>query len=338
LIDLNDLNMRRLITMTQDAYLAFETGGTKLVAGVAGADGTLIETRIISREHTDKASRSLSRLIEVGKALRAEHEAKGMTFCGIGFGYGGQVRRSNQRVMTCFHEEGWEDIDVHAELQNVFALPVAIENDCKLAGLAEARMGAGKGYNTVFYITIGTGIGGGIIRDGHVLNFGDTGEAEIGHMVVMPHEGFACPCGNKGCLETIAAGPGMAVFAKKLAKDHAGQWKGNDVAQRAIHDKRFTAKDLMAAYEENDLFAGVTMRVIATFIGQALGSMIQIINPDVIVFGGGVGSSSERYVNLIEEVTRPFVMPNMRDHCKFVHTALRENVVTQGAALMAIGR
>jgi len=324
--------------MTKDAYLAFETGGTKLVAGVAGEDGALIETRIIAREHTDNAPRSLSRLIEVGKALREEHEAKGATFRGIGFGYGGQVSRSAQRVLACPHEAGWEDIDIHAEMQNAFALPSAIENDCKLAGLAEARMGAGVGYRTVFYITIGTGIGGGIIRDGHVLNFGDTGEAEIGHVVVMPHEGFQCPCGNKGCLETIAAGPGMALFAKKLAKDHAGQWKVNDIAQRAIHDRQFTARDLMAAYEQHDLFASVTMRVIATFIGQALASMIQIINPDVIVFGGGAGSSSERYVKLIEEVTPAFVMPNLRGHCKFVRTALRENVVTQGAALLALGR
>src|SRR6187549_1973527 len=107
--------------MTQDAYLAFETGGTKLVAGVAGEDGSLIETRIIAREHTDKAPRSLSRLIEVGKALREAHEAKGETFRGIGFGYGGQVSRSTQRVLACPHEDGWEDIDIHAEMQRTFA-------------------------------------------------------------------------------------------------------------------------------------------------------------------------------------------------------------------------
>lgn len=323
--------------MTHDAYLAFETGGTKLVAGVAGSDGALIETRILTREHSNTAPRSLSRLIDAGKALRAEHEAKGFVFRGVGFGYGGQVVRSAQRVLACPHEAGWEDIDVRSELQRAFGLPNAIENDCKLAALAEARMGAGKGYRTLFYITIGTGIGGGLVRDGHVLDFGDAGEAEIGHIVVM-HEGFACPCGNKGCLETIAAGPGMVTFAKKLAKDHAGDWKGNAIAQRAIHDKKFTAKDLIAGYEQRDLFAGVTLRVIATFIGQALAGVIQIVNPDVIVFGGGVGASSERYVKLIEETTAQFVMPTLRGHCKFVQTALRENVVTQGAALLAMSQ
>lgn len=84
--------------MTHDAFLAFETGGTKLVAGVAGADGALIETRILAREPSDTAPRSLSRLIDAGAALRAEHEANGAIFRGVGFGYGGQVARSAARA------------------------------------------------------------------------------------------------------------------------------------------------------------------------------------------------------------------------------------------------
>ncbi len=204
--------------MTQDAYLAFETGGTKLVAGVAGANGRLIGTRILMREGTDRAQRSLSRLIEAGAALRAEHETRGLTFRSIGFGYGGQVSRSTQRVLACPHEAGWEDVDVQAELQCAFGLPGAIENDCKLAGLAEARLGAGAGHRTVFYITIGTGIGGGVVSSEQIIDFGDTGEAEIGHIVVMPQDGFQCGCGNTGCLETVASGPGMAALARKLAQ------------------------------------------------------------------------------------------------------------------------
>lgn len=322
--------------MTHDVFLAFETGGTKLVAGVAGADGKLIETRMLTREHADAAPRSLSRLIEAGAALRAEYEARGATFRGIGFGYGGQIVRSTGRALACPHEAGWEDIGVQAELQRAFALPSAIENDCKLAALAEAHMGAGAGFRTVFYVTIGTGIGGGIVRDGQVLDFGDAGEAEIGHLIVMSQDGFPCGCGNRGCLETVAAGPGMAVLAKKLARDQAGDWKGNAVAQRAMHDSHFTAKDLMIGYEQQDPFASSALRVIATFVGQALASVIQIVNPDMVVFGGGVGASSARYVQLIEEMAAPFVMPTLRGHCRFVQTALRENVVTQGAALLAM--
>ena len=195
--------------MTNRAYLAFETGGTKLVAAVALADGKLIESRIIARAPSNRASHSLSQLIETAMQLRKGYEACGYGFAGIGFGYGGQVSRSAQRVLRCPHEDGWEDIDVRAELESAFDLPSIIENDCKLAALAEAILGAGRSQPTVFYITIGTGVGGGIVREGKIADFGDSGEAEIGHMVVMTQEGFSCPCGNKGCLETIASGPGL---------------------------------------------------------------------------------------------------------------------------------
>jgi glucokinase len=320
--------------MMSAAYLAFETGGTKLVAAVADQNGALIETRILARQPSDRAPHSLGQLIEAAQQLRAAHEADGATLKGIGFGYGGQVSRSQQRVLRCPHEDGWEDIDVRDVLTREFGLPSAIENDCKLAALAEARLGAGRGYRTVFYVTIGTGIGGGIVRDGQIVDFGDAGEAEIGHIFVM-QDGFACGCGKRGCLETVASGPGLVALARKLAKDHPGDWKGNTVSQRAIHDKRLTAKDLFEAYEQNEIFTSVTLRVAATFIGQALASMIQIVNPDVIVIGGGVGASSERFVNLIAEVTQPFVMPSLRGRCACVRTALRENVVAQGAALLA---
>lgn len=317
------------------AYLAFETGGTKLVAAVADSEGKLIETRVLPRDPANRAPQSLAQLIEAAAQLRAMHEANGAIFIGIGFGYGGQVSRSQQRVLRCPHEEGWEDIDVCAELRLAFNLPSAIENDCKLAALAEATLGAGRNYRTVFYMTIGTGVGGGIVRDGEIVDFGDAGEAEVGHITVMPHDGPVCGCGKRGCLETVASGPGLAALAKKLANDHPDDWKGNAVSQRALLDQRFTAKDLFDAYADNEVFAGEVLRVAATFTGQALASVIQLINPDVIVLGGGVGASSEPYIALIAGSSAPFVMPNLRGCCAFVRSALRENVVTQGAALLA---
>jgi glucokinase len=320
--------------MTRQAYLAFETGGTKLVAAIADASGKLIETRTLARQPADHAPRSLSNLIEAAKALHADYETKGHNLRGIGFGYGGQVSRSQQRVLRCPHEEGWEDVDVRDVLLREFGLPSAIENDCKLAALAEAHLGAGRGHRTVLYVTIGTGIGGGIVRDGQIMDFGDVGEAEVGHIFVM-QDGFTCGCGKKGCLETVASGPGLVALARKLVKDHPGDWKGNAISQRAIHDKRFTAKDLFDAYADNEIFTSVTLRMAAEFTGQALASAIQLLNPDVIVFGGGVGASSERYIALIAEMTAQFVMPSLRGRCQFVRSQLREQVVTQGAALLA---
>lgn len=319
----------------RDAYLALETGGTKLVAAVADADGCLIEARVLARAPDNRAPDSLAELIDAAQVLLAAHAARGLAFRGVGFGYGGQVSRAAQRALRCPHEEGWEDIDVRAELERAFGLPVLMENDCKLAALAEAVMGAGQGHRTVVYVTIGTGIGGGIVRDGHIVEFGDSGEAEIGHITVMPHNGLPCGCGKSGCLESVASGPGLIAFARRLAKEHPRDWADNAVAQRALHDGEFTAKDLFSAFERDDPFASAVLGAAAAFFGQALASVVQIINPDVVVFGGGVGVSSERFVRMILDETERYVMPMLRGRCAFVRSQLREHVVTQGAALLA---
>lgn len=318
-----------------DAYLAFETGGTKLVAAVADAAGRLIESRTLRRDPRNHAPQTLAALIEAAGQLRTAHEAHGAVFKGVGFGYGGQVSRAQQRVLRNPHEDGWEDIDVRDELRRAFDLPSVIENDCKLAALAEARLGAGRGQRTVFYLTIGTGIGGGIVREGNIVDFGDAGEAEIGHIVVMPQDGFVCGCGNRGCLETVASGPGLVNLARKLAQDCPAAWRDSTIARRALHDARFTAADLFEAYAREDPFAGETVRVAVEFIAQALAGVIQIVNPDAVVIGGGVGTSSERFIRLISARTQPLVMPALRGRCRFVMSQLREQVVTQGAALLA---
>ncbi|MEZ5366236.1 MAG: ROK family protein [Bryobacterales bacterium] len=150
--------------MSRRRFLVFETGGTKLVAALADAEGRLLETRILRRNQDDRAEHSLERLIETGREL-----AKGVDLSGVGFGYGGAVNRAVRRPMICLHEPGWEDLDPVARLEAEFGAPTAIENDCKLAALAEARLGAGKGSDTVFYITIGTGIGGGLVHNGSIV-------------------------------------------------------------------------------------------------------------------------------------------------------------------------
>jgi glucokinase len=148
------------------------------------------------RQSSDRAPHSFDRLIAAARELRGRHEAQGRVFRAVGFGYDGQVNLSQQRVLRCPHEEGWEDLDVRDVLQREFALPCVIENDCKLAALAEAHLGAGRGHRTVFYVTIGTGIGGGIVRDGQIVDFGESGEAEIGHIIVDAGGGLLCPCGS----------------------------------------------------------------------------------------------------------------------------------------------
>ena len=132
--------------MRDDCYLVFETGGTKLVAGVAGGDCRIVETEILYREEGNRAQTSLRRLIEAGHALKSKYEQQARSFRACGFGFGGYVRRSTRQPFSCLHEDGWDDLQVVEILESEFGLPVAVENDGKLGALAEAHFGAGKGF------------------------------------------------------------------------------------------------------------------------------------------------------------------------------------------------
>jgi glucokinase len=238
--------------------------------------------------------------------------------------------------MQCFHEDGWESLDVLAELRKRFDLPARIENDCKLAALAEALDGAGRGFGTVFYITIGTGIGGGIVREGRIVDLGGNGEAEIGHMTVEFDEAWAlpCACGKRGCLEAHCAGPGLRDLARQLATRDAQRWT-DDANARAAKQGALDGPALFQAWRSGNAFADAVIQRATTLLGRGLGAMIQIVNPDVVVLGGGVSTGNAGLIELIDRQTRPFIMPNLRDHARFVPTALREDVVAHGAALLA---
>ncbi len=298
-------------------YLTFETGGTKLVAGVADRDAKLLETRIVYRKPDDKAPTSFANVLKLGRELKIEYEAKGAQFRAVGFGFGGTVHRSARRPHLCLHEDGWEDVDVTAELERELSLPAAIENDCKLAALAEAHFGAGRGAETVFYMTIGTGVGGGIVRRGRIQQFSDIGEAEIGHIVVAP-DGPPCCCGSRGCVEAVCSGPGMTQLSEWMSG-------APGVSSRRLMEDAFSGDEL-------------AMQVVnraAGYLATAIAAAINLTAADCFVIGGGVGTSEPRYLRMIEAKTRPLIVPYFREKFRMEASTLGEGVVTQGAALLA---
>ena len=293
--------------MSEPRFLVFETGGTKLVAALADADARLLETRILRRNAQDRAEQSLARLLETGRELAAGARLKG-----VGFGYGGAVNRAERRPLICLHEPGWEELDPVGALEAEFDAPVALENDCKLAALAEAHLGAGKGSETLFYMTIGTGIGGGLVRNGEIVALSPLGEAEIGHVVVDP-AGPGCDCGRRGCLEALCSGPNLP----RLSKGRAA-----------------TSEELFEMAETGDEAAQEALDRASTYLAQALSMVTNLMCPDVIVVGGGLGAAYPAFLAQVEERTRERTVPYFRERVRVVPSKLRENVVTQGAALL----
>lgn len=300
----------------QPVVLAFESGGTKLVASLFDWQGDLVRQVRVARLRENRAADTMRELIMAGRRLRVQAEAEGMAVVAVGFGYGGLVRRESQSAYLCLHEEGWGDVDAEAMLREAFGVPVFIENDCKVAALAEALKGAGRGAAAVFYATIGTGVGGGLVRQGRIAALHDGGEAEIGHLIAEV-DGPECGCGGRGCVEALCAGPGMAALG----------WPRYQ-STPAIFD----------AWQRGESEATAIVERCAGHMARALGAVMALLHPTRIVLGGGVASGNPRYVERIATLARPLVVSYFRDEFEVRVAELGEAVVGQGAALLAIQR
>lgn len=318
-------------------FLAFETGGTKLVAGIAGPDARLSRMAVVHRPKDDKAGESFRRIVEIAEGLLADEGIRRSQLHAIGFGFGGTVQRSSNRPDRCLHEEGWEDLDVAAELEVRFQVPVHVENDCKLAALAEAHFGAGMGARSVFYLTLGTGVGGGFVLDGQILALGDLGEAEIGHVVVDP-DGPECCCGNRGCVEALCSGPGLSNFCRVLAERYPSEWNRSGLAESSHGKAQLGSERIIRSWEAGDRFAERVVVQALNGLAVAVAAAINLLVPERVVVGGGLGTSSPRLLDLLGELTHPMVVPYFRKSYSLVGSTLREGAVTQGAAILASQR
>lgn len=296
------------------SILCMESGGTKLVAASADRQGRLQQVVRRQRRADQRAGETLGMLIEMGREVCREAAPPEAA----SFGFGGLVRRSDCRAHLCFHEEGWSEIDARQVLADAFQVPVFIENDCKLAGLGEAHCGWNFLDGVLFYATIGTGIGGATISRGRLLEMGPLGEAEIGHCIV-DENGPPCPCGNHGCLEALCAGPALEGLAQSFGLT-------TDVPS------------LMESYRQKDALARQVVQRAARYLGQAFGTVVNLIQPQLIVLGGGVMKSNRAFLETIARHTESFVFPPFRAHYRFELSRLEETAVCQGAALYAAQR
>ena len=279
----------------------------------------------------------MSRVIDAAKKLLSRQGIANRELCAIGFGFGGTVRRSTNSPHLCLHEGGWESIDVAAQLRDDFEVPVFVENDCKLAALAEAHFGAGSGARSVFYVTLGTGVGGGFVQDGVIRAFGDCGEAEIGHIVVDP-EGPNCCCGNRGCVEALCSGPGLAKLCSLLASRHPQEWQSSALAHYSPQSAAISSERVIRCWESGDRFAERVVHRAADGLASALAATVNLLVPERIVIGGGLGTASPKLLDLLRERIAPLVVPYFRDQYSLVASGLREAAVSQGAAILAAQR
>jgi glucokinase len=264
---------------------AVDIGGTKIAVGMVDESG-----RVLSKmESPTDPERYADGLDRISGMLRDTAKNAGVEISGIGIGSTGPVDPIAGEFGDVDFLPGWRQKKPVADLQRIFNVRVALENDADAAALAEASWGAGKHKSRLVYVTVGTGIGGGVVLDGELYRGVDGAHPELGHHVIDP-SGPPCSCGFRGCWESLAAGPAMAAWFKSQAPA--------DYPRR----ESVNARDICELAQQGDELARRTVEREAYYLGLGLANLINLFAPDAIVLSGSVLKSSLLFMDGIRSV------------------------------------
>jgi len=261
-----------------DSIGAVDIGGTKIAIGIVASDG-----RIITRRETPThAHRGPQHAVDrIAHFLRQSMAETGLQLEGIGIGSTGPVYPATGEVGEVEFLPGWEGFNIIQALNRELGLPCKIENDADAAALGEAAWGAGRGISRFSYVTVSTGIGVGLVFDGHLYRGVADAHPEIGHMLLDP-SGPTCACGGRGCWETMASGTGISRF-----------WHEKT-------GKELTAEAIFNLAESGDSDALAVIQRAASYLGIGLANLTTIFVPEVIALGGGVMRSRHLFWNQLQ--------------------------------------
>ncbi len=263
--------------------VGIDVGGTKIAAGVVAEDGTMLESTRRESPATEPAA-----IAESIAAIVAEY-ADDHEITAVGVAAAGFIDLARTEVMFA-PNLAWRDEPLRRLIAERVSFPTVLENDANAAAWAEYRFGSGRGARTLLLATIGTGIGGGLVLDGEVFRGGFGVAAEIGHLRAVPG-GRQCPCGLHGCWETYGSGSGLSTTARELAAaDPSRAEVLLKLAGGSVDE--IEGKTVSDAAERGDPVALESFGILARWIGEGLGSLTAVLDPDVIVIGGGVSEST----------------------------------------------
>jgi glucokinase len=267
-------------------FLGIDIGGTKVAAGLVDANGSILSQTRVPMVATGDAAAGFAAVVSAAQAVFAAQPGARAVLAGIGACSPGPLDPRTGVVLNPPNLPCWRNFPLAGELQRVFGLPARVDNDANAAALAEAVWGAGVGYRNVFYATLGTGIGTGIVFERRIYH-GRTGCAAEGGHITIDYRGPVCACGKRGCIEALCSGPAIARRARvRLAEPVQATSKMIELAGGNIEDVQ--AETVGEAFRRGDSLAAEVLQSTADLLAVWLGNVIDLLEPDAIIFGGGV--------------------------------------------------
>lgn len=305
-----------------------DIGGTTVKLGLFKFDGEVLEKWEI-KTRTEEEGKNI--LPDVAKAIQEnmkKYQLEKEEILGVGVGIPAPVMESG--IVKATANLGWGYKEVKHELEELLEIEVKVGNDANVAALGEMWKGGGLGHKNMIMVTLGTGVGGGVITNGHIMIGGHGAGGEIGHICVDYDEKEQCGCGSRGCLEQYASATGITRLAKKrLAKNE------DETILREIKPEEISAKAVFDAVKAGDRVACEIAEEFGRYLGHAMANLAVIVDPEIIVIGGGVSRAGEI---LLDYITKSF---NERvffanKECRFALATLGNDAGIYGAAKLVL--
>ncbi|AUW96999.1 ROK family glucokinase [Streptococcus pluranimalium] len=312
--------------------LGIDLGGTTIKFGILTEAGEVQEKWAIETNILEGGKHIVPDIVASIKHRLDMYSLTSDDFVGIGMGSPGAVNRDDKTVTGAFNLNWKETQEVGSVIEKETGIPFAIDNDANVAALGERWVGAGANNPDVVFVTLGTGVGGGVIADGNLIHGIAGAGGEIGHMVVEPDTGFECTCGTVGCLETVASATGVVRVARRLAESYEGD---SSIKAAIDNGEGVSSKDIFEAAQGGDNFANSVVDKVCFYLGLATANISNLLNPDSVVIGGGVSAAGEFLRRRVEANFKKYTFPQVRQSTQIKLAELGNDAGIIGAASLA---
>lgn len=313
--------------MNEKWLVGVDLGGTTIKMAFINPYGEIITKWEI-------ATNKLQITTDIAKAIDAKLDEMSQPkskIVGIGMGAPGPVNMETGLIYEAVNL-GWKDFPLKDLLEVETGLPVVVDNDANIAAIGEMWKGAGEGSKDLICVTLGTGVGGGIIANGEIVHGVNGAGGEIGHITSIPEGGIQCNCGKTGCLETIASATGIVRLAVELLQTSS---KESVLRQEFEQKGSLTSKAVFDAVKQNDELALKVLKTISIHLGLALANLANGLNPEKIVLGGGVSKAGDILVESVTEQFRRFTFPRVGESASISIATLGNDAGVIGGAWLA---
>lgn len=315
--------------MNVEKYLlGVDIGGTTVKIGIIKEQGEIIDKWEIPTQVAEKADHIPTDIWESIVKKITEHQINQEQLIGIGVGAPGFVDAETGDIALAVNL-GWKDFPLGKVLRQLSGLHVFVENDANIAALGENWLGSGQLADNLIAITLGTGVGGGLIANGRIISGVNGTAGEIGHMTVVEN-GAPCNCGRRGCLETIASATGIGRIAEGTIKRYS-----DSILVTTFKEKnKLTAKDVFSAYEKEDRCAIEVVEEVTDVLGLAISNIAAILNPSKIVVGGGVSKAGDLLLKPLKQAYQKYALPRTFEGSSFAIASLGNDAGIIGGAYL----